>query len=108
MPEPRPTNETRSWRAALLRRLAHGAFLMIRPMTLGARVAAFDDGGRVLLVKHSYVSGWHFPGGGVDAGETADYAAQREMVEARTKHCAAGCPLTVSRPALYPSPQARA
>lgn len=52
-----------------------------RGMTLGVRVLAMDDGGRVLLVKHTYIKGWHFPGGGVEHGETALDAALRELAE---------------------------
>jgi 8-oxo-dGTP pyrophosphatase MutT (NUDIX family) len=52
-----------------------------RGMTLGIRVAVFDDEGRVFLVKHSYVPGWHFPGGGVEPGETIRAALTRELME---------------------------
>lgn len=52
-----------------------------RGKTLGARVAVFDEQGRVLLVKASYVSGWNLPGGGVDPGETLRGAAIRELRE---------------------------
>jgi ADP-ribose pyrophosphatase YjhB (NUDIX family) len=51
-----------------------------RRMTLGARVAVFD-GDRVLLLKHTYIPGWHFPGGGVEPGETAADSAAREATE---------------------------
>lgn len=52
-----------------------------RGMTLGVRTLAVDASGRVLLVKHTYVKGWHFPGGGVEHGETAEDAARRELEE---------------------------
>lgn len=52
-----------------------------RGMTLGVRVLACDADGRVLLVKHSYIKGWHFPGGGVEHEETATDAAARELAE---------------------------
>ena len=52
-----------------------------RGKTLGARVAVFDEQGRVLLVKANYVSGWNLPGGGVDPGETLRDAALRELRE---------------------------
>ena len=51
-----------------------------RRMTLGARVAVFD-GDRVLLLKHTYVPHWHFPGGGIEPGETGADAGSREMLE---------------------------
>ncbi len=34
-----------------------------------------------MLVKHTYLRGWHLPGGGVERGETAPYAIAREMEE---------------------------
>jgi ADP-ribose pyrophosphatase YjhB (NUDIX family) len=52
-----------------------------RPMTLGVRGVALDQSGAVLLVRHTYSSGWHLPGGGVERGETALDAAVREMAE---------------------------
>jgi 8-oxo-dGTP pyrophosphatase MutT (NUDIX family) len=52
-----------------------------RGMTLGVRVAVFDAAGRVFLVRHSYVPGWYFPGGGVEPGENAEAAMARELME---------------------------
>jgi 8-oxo-dGTP pyrophosphatase MutT (NUDIX family) len=49
-------------------------------MTVGVRVVLLD-GRRVLLVKHTYIPGWQFPGGGVEPGETAETAAAREALE---------------------------
>jgi ADP-ribose pyrophosphatase YjhB (NUDIX family) len=52
-----------------------------RAATLGVRGVACNDAGHVLLVKHTYLAGWHLPGGGVERGETAPFAISREMAE---------------------------
>jgi ADP-ribose pyrophosphatase YjhB (NUDIX family) len=75
------TYRPNSFPGRLRSRLIHLFFLTTRPMTLGVRAAVFDDGGRVFLVRHSYVPGWHFPGGGVERGETALDALVRELKE---------------------------
>lgn len=49
-------------------------------LTVGARVMLVD-GDKVLLIRHTYVPGWQFPGGGVDPGETIELAARREALE---------------------------
>jgi len=64
-----------------LRRVLHAYWRFARAMTLGVRALVIDEEGRVFLVKHSYVSGWHLPGGGVEAGETIGEALARELQE---------------------------
>jgi ADP-ribose pyrophosphatase YjhB (NUDIX family) len=65
----------------LLRRMFHLGALASRGMTLGVRGIAIDPQGRVALVRHTYVGGWHLPGGGVERGETAMGAMVREFRE---------------------------
>ena len=52
-----------------------------RALTFGVRALVIDPQGRVFLIKHSYVSGWHLPGGGVEPGETMREALTRELME---------------------------
>ncbi len=73
--------EMRSWRARLVTRLVHSYFAIARGMTMGVRAACFDAEGRVFLVRHSYVPGWHMPGGGLERGETAYQALVKELRE---------------------------
>jgi 8-oxo-dGTP pyrophosphatase MutT (NUDIX family) len=64
-----------------IRRVLHLFWRFSRGMTLGVRAVVVDDLGRVFLVKHSYVAGWHLPGGGVEPGETLLSALARELAE---------------------------
>ena len=65
----------------LIRRLMHFYWRFSRGATLGARAMVIDGKGRIFLIKHSYVEGWHLPGGGVETGETFLEALTRELAE---------------------------
>lgn len=63
-------------------RLFHLYFLLARPMTLGVRGVVHDRATKsVFLIRHTYVPGWQFPGGGVERGETMVEALERELQE---------------------------
>ena len=65
----------------VIRPMMHLYWRFARGATLGARGLVIDGHGRVFLVKHSYVDGWHMPGGGVETGETMMAALTRELAE---------------------------
>jgi 8-oxo-dGTP pyrophosphatase MutT (NUDIX family) len=65
----------------LIRRLLHFYWRFSRAATLGARAMVIDGTGRVFLIQHSYVEGWHLPGGGVETGDTFLGALARELAE---------------------------
>lgn len=63
-------------------RLFHLWFLVRRPVTFGVRGVVYDaEAKAVFLIRHTYVPGWQFPGGGVEIGETVLEALGRELAE---------------------------
>jgi ADP-ribose pyrophosphatase YjhB (NUDIX family) len=73
-----------NWRVSIepvVRPLLHTWWRLSRGLTLGVRGVVARDDGCIVLVKHTYVSGWHLPGGGVEAGESAQFSMTRELME---------------------------
>ena len=65
-----------------------------RALTMGAQGVVLDSQDRVLLIRHTYRPGWHFPGGGVERNETIETTIARELEEEAGIHLKA-------RPALF-------
>ncbi|MER8956405.1 NUDIX domain-containing protein [Mesorhizobium sp. M0833] len=80
-PDPEQALRQTGW-PGLRARLFHLYFVLRRPMTLGVRGLIHDRASNsVFLIRHTYVPGWHLPGGGVEPGETMIEALARELSE---------------------------
>jgi ADP-ribose pyrophosphatase YjhB (NUDIX family) len=66
-------------------RLGVGGLMAVKavwsPVALGAHALIVDCSGKVLLARHSYMTGWSLPGGGVARGEAPVDAILRELKE---------------------------
>ena len=65
-------------------RSLHLFFRTRRGLTLGVRAVVTNEDGKVLLVRHTYATGWHFPGGGVEPGQTVKWALAEELRQETT------------------------
>ena len=74
-------NAMRRFVEPLVRTVLHLYWRQSRGLTLGVRALVIDAESRVFLIKHSYIGGWHMPGGGVEPGETLQQSLARELFE---------------------------
>lgn len=74
--------QSHTWVSRARAKFFHTYFVLQRPMTLGVRGMVLNEAqGTVFLVRHTYVPGWHLPGGGVERGETMTQALVKELRE---------------------------
>jgi ADP-ribose pyrophosphatase YjhB (NUDIX family) len=65
----------------LIRMVLQPYWRLTRSQTIGVQGIIVQGEKEVLLVRHSYVRGWHLPGGGVERHENLEQALRRELFE---------------------------
>src|SRR5262245_42604116 len=83
----------KKWRSYLyLKKSFSTVFCLLNPLyrtlqrllgmpSLGVKALIINAADEVLLVEHTYIDGWHLPGGGVSKGESPKEAVIREVRE---------------------------
>lgn len=65
----------------ILIRTHRGLQRLLGASTVGVRILVVNSEQEILLVEHTYIDGWHFPGGGLHHMEPTAQAAKRELQE---------------------------
>jgi len=65
----------------VLKRALFPYWRLTRGMTMGVQAVITKAQDEILLIRHGYRPGWHFPGGGVEWRETLLTALTREVEE---------------------------
>ena len=65
----------------VLKRMLFPYWRLTRGMTVGVQAVITKAQDQILLIRHGYRPGWHFPGGGVEWRETLLSALAREVEE---------------------------
>ena len=72
------------WKKSLFKvliRIHRSLQRLLGTATVGVRILVINPEQEILLVEHTYIDGWHFPGGGVKHMESTEAAAIRELKE---------------------------
>jgi ADP-ribose pyrophosphatase YjhB (NUDIX family) len=65
----------------ILKRMIFPYWRLTRGMTIGVQAVITNPQEHILLIRHGYRPGWHFPGGGVEWRETLLTSLAREVEE---------------------------
>ena len=78
-----PAMQTIATRIAMttVYRLLQAARRLTGMASPGVKAMVVTTSGDIVLVRHSYMPGWHFPGGGIKRRETPEQAIIRELGE---------------------------